>query len=443
VSDKFLTNGAQNRSSSHPKRKPFCVVRHQSASVPIYAHQVHGKTRYTIAFYLDGRRKRRMFTDLKEAKREAKSAAEKIQRGLQSNNDLRPAEREAFLGAQRILKEIDVPLVSAIEEYVRCRKVLGDAPLLASVEEFARRTRGVKLGVSVPEVVEELIAAKEQDGMSHRYMLQLRSILRIFAKAFPGPIMHVKGDQIDSWLRDSGLSPVTRNNRLTVLRVLFNFAKQRNYVPDSERSAAEVVAKVKVASTEAEIFEPEEFERLLLAAPANVLPYLAIGGFAGLRGAELSRLDWNAVDMKRRMIQLRAGQAKTASRRIVPMSDNLVAWLSLVDREGKVLQQKALPRRAPILAKSLGMTWPNNVLRHSFISYRVAQIQDVNQVALEAGNSPNIIFKHYRELVTEEAAGEWFSIGPPKDWTPPEVKWNRRKRTFQDGNPCVDNEHSA
>ncbi len=152
MSDKFLTNGAQNRSSSHPKRKPFCVVRHQSASVPIYAHQVHGKTRYTIAFYLDGRRKRRMFTDLKEAKREAKSAAEKIQRGLQSNNDLRPTEREAFLGAQRILKEIDVPLVSAIEEYVRCRKVLGDAPLLASVEEFARRTRGVKLGVSVPEV---------------------------------------------------------------------------------------------------------------------------------------------------------------------------------------------------------------------------------------------------------------------------------------------------
>ena len=171
---------------------------------------MHGKTRYTIAFYLDGRRKRRMFTDLKEAKREAKLAAEKIQRGLQSNNDLRPAERDAFLVAQRILKGVDVPLVSAVEEYVRCRKVLGDVPLLAAVEEFARLTRGVKLGVSVPEVVEELIATKEQDGMSHRYLLQLRSILRTFAKAFPGPVMHVKRDEIDSWLRvNSGLSPVT------------------------------------------------------------------------------------------------------------------------------------------------------------------------------------------------------------------------------------------
>ncbi|MDP7309455.1 MAG: hypothetical protein QF405_17560, partial [Roseibacillus sp.] len=108
-----------------------------------------------------------------------------------------------------------------------------------------------------------------------------------------------------------------------------------------------------------------------------------------------------------------------------------------------VIQDKDLFRQATALARKQGLRWPRNVLRHSFISYRVAQIQDVNQVALEAGNSPNIIFKHYRELVTEETAGEWFSIGPPKDWTPPEVKWNRRKRTFQDGNPCVDNEHSA
>ena len=74
---------------------------------------------------------------------------------------------------------------------------------------------------------------------------------------------------------------------------------------------------------------------------------------------------------------------------------------------------------------------------------RVTRIEDVNQVALEAGNSPAIIFKNYRELVTEEAAGEWFGIVPPDGWTPPEVKWNRRKRTFKDADPCVDNGHSA
>ncbi len=59
-------------------------------------------------------------------------------------------------------------------------------------------------------------------------------------------------------------------------------------------------------------------------------------------------------------------------------------------------------RGATALAKDLGMRWPQNVLRHSFISYRLAQVKNVQQVALEAGNSPAIIFKHCCELTTEE-----------------------------------------
>ena len=33
-------------------------------------------------------------------------------------------------------------------------------------------------------------------------------------------------------------------------------------------------------------------------------------------------------------------------------------------------------------------------------------------VALEAGNSPAIIFKHYRELIAESQARQWFGIFP-------------------------------
>jgi len=58
--------------------------------------------------------------------------------------------------------------------------------------------------------------------------------------------------------------------------------------------------------------------------------------------------------------------------------------------------------------------WKHNALRHSFISYRVAAIQNVAQVALEAGNSPQMIFRHYRELVRPADAVKWFSIMPEK-----------------------------
>ena len=62
--------------------------------------------------------------------------------------------------------------------------------------------------------------------------------------------------------------------------------------------------------------------------------------------------------------------------------------------------------------RGLGEKWPRNVLRHSFISCRIAIVKSADQVALEAGNSAAIIFKHYREPTTEDAATEWFPILP-------------------------------
>lgn len=116
---------------------------------------------------------------------------------------------------------------------------------------------------------------------------------------------------------------------------------------------------------------------------------------------------------ERRILTIRAGQAKTASRRIVPVSDNLAAWLAPHRVASGPIDSAVEPyRRATALARELGIRWPQNVLRHSFISYRLALVKNVQQVALEAGNSPAIIFKHYRELTTEDQAGEWFGIRP-------------------------------
>jgi hypothetical protein len=56
--------------------------------------------------------------------------------------------------------------------------------------------------------------------------------------------------------------------------------------------------------------------------------------------------------------------------------------------------------------------WRHNALRHSFCSYRLADVKSAAQVALEAGNSPQMIFQHYRELVTEKGAKSWFAITP-------------------------------
>lgn len=412
--DKSMTN----RGRKAPRRGPFSQVRHGSAVVPIYCGKIKDQTRYTVAFYLNRQRVRRTFGTIEAAKAEARKAAQKIQDGLSWTNDLGPQDRDAFLAAQRILKEFDVPLVAAVDEYARCRRRLTEVPLLCAVDEFLRRTRDVKIGAKVPAIMEEFLKSKKQDKISACYLLQLSQRLGRFAKAFPGEIMHIKSAEIDRWLRGQAVVPTTRNSTLRCVKVFFAWAKTHSYLPRSEASAAELLSMVKTGDTAAEVFTPDQMQKLLLAAPKHLVAMLAIGGFAGLRAAEIARLDWSAVNLERRIITLRADQAKTASRRIIPISDNLAAWLSLVPGKGKVLRNSKSFVEAFALARKAGLEWPRNVLRHSFISYRIAQVQDAGKVALEAGNSPAIIFKHYRELVTQEDAAKWFGILPPEGWQP-------------------------
>ena len=364
-----------NQRSTPPKKsrlgRPFRTVRYGSTAIPIYVGKTKGKTRYTIAFYLDRMRKRRTFGSLEVAKKEALLVAQQIQSGNQHSNSLRPHQRESYLAAVKLLKNADIPLVTAIEEYVQCKEMLAKVPLLSAVEEFKRRSGSLELGVKVPQVVEELLQAKRQDNLSDRYLLQLKSNLGRFASAFDRPILDVKSSHIDDWLRGHNVAPRTRNGLLTTIRVLFNFAKKRSYLPKEEVTEADVLGKVRVGDVETNIFTPAEFETLIQAAPARLIPILAMGAFAGLRMAELSRLDWSAVDLDRRLIEVRAGQAKTASRRIIPIPNNLSRWLWPIDRKGLVMPDNDLYRQVTALARELTIRWPRNVLRQSFISYRV------------------------------------------------------------------------
>ena len=386
-------------------------VKFGSVTVPVYEGRVRGVTRFTLACYSEGRRIRKTFSNRDTAIGEARAAAARIQSGLARTTDLSVADRDTFRAAQALLREHRVPLLSAIEEYIRCRTLLGEAPLLPAVEEYLRRTRGVRLGATVPEVVKEFLAAKEQDGVSRRYLNQLSSDVNRFAAAFPCPILNVKSEQIDEWLRGLGVAPRTRNGILTGVRTLFTFAKSRSYLSKNEVTEADSLSKAKVGDTDTEIFKPAEMRTLIMAAPRDLIPYLAIAAFAGLRPAEIERLDWSAINLQRRIIEVRAGQSKTASRRIVPISDNLAAWLSPHIGTGPVAQRESY-RHLTALASRLAIKWPRNVMRHSFISYRLPLVKSAEQVALEAGNSPAIIFKHYRELATEDDALEWFSIMP-------------------------------
>jgi integrase len=194
------------------------------------------------------------------------------------------------------------------------------------------------------------------------------------------------------------------------------------------------VQQAKEDNGEPKIFTPTEMRELLAAARPEMIPFLSIGGFAGLRSVELTRLDWSDVNLRERYIEIKAAKAKTGARRLAPITDNLFAWLELHAKEtGAVLGFESWWNQIPKLvdvvneqrkqqAEEAGkkpaslrkFQWKHNALRHSFCSYRLAGTKNAAQVALEAGNSPQIIFAHYRQLVTESEAAKWFAVSPPK-----------------------------
>jgi integrase len=240
------------------------------------------------------------------------------------------------------------------------------------------------------------------------------------AKAFPGlALPDLKTAELDAWLGSLPFKPKTKNGMRIILVACGNWAEGRGYLVKGG-SPFPAMIRYKESKDAVSIFSPENISSLLAKADNTLRPFLALGAFAGLRMAELQRLDWSEIDLVRGYVTVDANKAKTRQRRLVPISDNLKRWLMTCKRASGPV---CLHKRPQIAAARLceNYSWKENGLRHSFISYRLAILHDTARVALEAGNSPEVIFSHYRELVTPDVANEWFNVQPRSEDAPATV----------------------
>jgi hypothetical protein len=120
------------------------------------------------------------------------------------------------------------------------------------------------------------------------------------------------------------------------------------------------------------------------------------------------------VDFEAGLIEVKALKAKTATRRLVTMEPNLREWLGPYRKHRGQLYPIGLRKKleADRDRTELRQEWPSNALRHSFGSYHLAQFKDAAALALQMGNSPTMIFKHYRELVKPKDAEKYWRIQP-------------------------------
>jgi integrase len=324
--------------------------------------------------------------------------------------------REAIGLSQREMSEI----IAAKQELAGYGKTITDAARF--LVHHLERVRRCKITVS--QLADEILEAKRRDGMSRVYLRDLRSRFARFCGDFGDRLIAAIGaGEIDNWLRGLPLSPQSRVNYRAVIGVLFSHAMRRGFL---DSNPVTHTAKPKKPSNPPAIFKVDELRPLLEAAhrrAPDVVPMLAIGAFAGLREAEIQRLNWSEIDLTPRPnlpdghTEVKAAKAKSARRRIVPIQPNLAAWLRPYSgTQGHVVPVGAR-RKLDRVRKQAGlMKWPLNGLRHSFASYRLAATNNAATVAAELGHSTSqILYSTYRELVLPEEAERYWKMTPATD----------------------------
>jgi integrase len=165
------------------------------------------------------------------------------------------------------------------------------------------------------------------------------------------------------------------------------------------------------------ILTPEQAAALLNeSVDGDLLAFHALGLFAGLRVAEITKLDWRNVDLTGGFVEISAATSKTRSRRLVPIQPNLRAWLQPVAKASGPVVGGNLRNRQEEARRRAGISdWPNNAMRHSFVSYRLAATGNAGQTALESGHDQAVLFAHYRELVRPKEAERFWKIMPSSE----------------------------
>jgi integrase len=207
----------------------------------------------------------------------------------------------------------------------------------------------------------------------------------------------------------------TRINCHTKGSQLYNYAKRHKWV---DENLFEQIDRPKVDEKPAQIFTVEQAHNLLIAAKdLGIVPYIAVGLFAGVRMEEMCRLKGKHLNFDNKTIVLDGDVAKLRAQRTITMQPALLAWLAPYKNELKddyriAEDNKVTRTRKALLEAAQLKKWTDNGLRHSFGSYHLAKFRKVDDTAHDMGNSVAMVHRHYKALVLKSEAAKYWNLRP-------------------------------
>jgi integrase len=414
-----------------PKR-----IRHRGQVLATIYAKSKSYPAYRLAWRVAGKRRMERFQTYREAKRRADALTKELAQGSQVTALTPKQATDALAALQRLQSHFQstgrrISLLAGISEYCEANAKLGERPLSECIDSYLRNLAVVKRK-DISEAAEEFIEARKAktvapDGkrpqLSEGYHYSVSLWLKEFAATFPGhAVCDLTKQHLSRYMAaHSGVAPKTRNERRNVVRMFLKWAVRQDYLSPSHRLLeSDALAHEQADTEEISFYTPKELRLLLDAAATKtefkrLLPVIALGGLAGVRLQEITRLTWEDVFRIPGHVEISKTKSKTRSRRLVTICPALAGWMEPYRACSGLIWQKSLclfHDEFGALRDSVKIPARRNGLRHGFVSFHFAMNANENLTAAEAGNSPAMVHKNYKGLATKAEAEKWFNVKP-------------------------------
>jgi integrase len=367
-----------------------------------------------VSWREDGVRKRTTRATLEGAQEFARKTARAIDAAA-GRRWMTPAQAERMAWLERIAGGAEeVP--GLLHDLERAVEVLGSpGRIFAAADYFVSHGPAGVRAVSVHEAARAVLA--EYDHSPKVTRATMRQALNALMDSLPDvPLTEVSREMLSAHVHKAGLGKRSVRNRLAQASTFFNRCRELGFWPAGRLIPTAGIKPPKLPDKAPGIFTPAHGKVMLrktMADAPQYLTYLVTAGWLMCRPSECLRLRWENFDLDHAMLHLPAEVVgKTHRERWVPIPAALVPWLRIrrdVAASERVCLTTAREKLSKV-ARSHGIPWPKDVLRHSAITYRLQVLGSIEEVAEEAGNSPSVIRSSYRRPIPPGWGKQWFDL---------------------------------
>lgn len=363
----------------------------------------------------DGKRYRQCFRDLAAAKNHCAEQALKISHEGSSVLGFSSAQRE---DARRALAELD-----------------GKASLLTAVK-FWKLHNATEDGVTVRELGRRWLVNLKAQGCRETTIREREYKVESIAAAMGDrQVASVTRDDLAAWITGKGVTGSTWDTYRRTVRAMFQFATDEKILEFNPAAAIKPVRLDERLPTPLSVEAVTAIMRTAEKYAPLMVPTLAVQFFGGMRPGEAMGLDWTAIDFKQKLIRVSPEVSKVRRSRIVEMNQTLIDWLTPYRKmAGKIgietksqfsfymLRKPIGPkpedghpdRRKDGIVKAAGVKWIQDGPRKTFASMHYATHDNAAKLASILGHTggQDVLFRHYRGLVTKADARKYWKIRP-------------------------------